>query len=170
MGQGGLTPWLGRSRQRFLKRLRGPRIPVRCVSKKVCEAQKTGQITLGDWAIPLRHTKPIELCTHALSGIGQYVVALAHEIGHMSWGNADKRDCQERCIRPRLSNALTLAAYHAWHGTGHDPSQCPVLCGVIPEPQLDGGELGQSADGGLESTDMGVNSARGTDSEAAGSP
>ena len=132
MGKGGLSPWTGRARQRFTERLSKSRSRVTCSGKKACEATTLSRIRLGAWDLPIRHKTKIVLCTAQLSGLGQYVVTIAHELGHLVWANADRKACLQRCIQPRMSDSLSLAAYHAWHGTGHDPAQCPVLCGIHP--------------------------------------
>ena len=132
MGKGGLSPWLGRTRDRFTERLNKSHSLVVCARGTACAASKTARIRLGDWDLPVRHKTRIELCPANLSGIGQYVVVIAHELGHLVWANADRRNCLDRCTHPRLSDSLTLAAYHAWHSTGHAAAQCPVMCGIKP--------------------------------------
>ena len=131
MGTDGLSPFEGRSKARLSKRLRRGHLSFACTKRKDCH-KNVHTIKIADWAVPVQHRYPLELCTAKLANEGQYLVVIAHELGHQVWINADRKDCLKRCDQPRLSQSLATVVYHLWHGSRYDRSLCLAAC----EPRM----------------------------------
>ena len=126
LGRNGLSPWLGKSRDRFAKRLTGRTLKMRCHLD--CEAPKFQVVKLGDWALPIAHGSGLELCLSDEMTPEKLVVAVAHGLAHLSRINAHRLTCEERCLKPRFSHSIMLAIYHAQRGSFFDSAQCLSRC------------------------------------------
>lgn len=133
MGENNLEDWPGNSRSRFRSKLR-KRLRIRCISsRRRCEA-RNGRFLRGR-VVPILHQRRIALCVNNFDKssrgreLADFIMVIAHEVGHLVRFNGHRRTCSDRYYRPRFSQSVGLAAKHAALGTTYSAStyasECP---------------------------------------------
>ncbi len=123
MGRNGLMDWPGKSRKKFMKKLKKDQKIVCINEKRKCQRAK-----MMARSIPILHQKRIALCANLFSEQADYVSALAHEIGHLIRVNVHRTHCVRLYQRPRFSQSLGLAAFHAFEGTDYNSADYTKYC------------------------------------------
>lgn len=127
MGKNGLKDWPGRSKKKFTKKLE-KKLKFACVSeRRRCQKSKDGSILRGR-VVPILHQRRVTLCTNHLSGDAEYVSVIAHEIAHLVRLNKHRRKCKKKYEKPRFSQSVGLAAFHAYEGTAYESADYTKYC------------------------------------------
>lgn len=141
MGKRGLMSWPGKSRDKFIKKL-DKKLKIRCrpANSKMCTPKEVGtgvfRTTRGR-VIPILHQRRIDLCLDNIANSGDsaeedaaYLASvIAHEIAHLIRLNAHRTSCVKKYEKPRFSQSVGLATFHAYMGTRYQSadytSRCP---------------------------------------------
>lgn len=126
-----LSDWPGRSRKRFVHRIKKRDLNFICQKKSDrCEGEKVAYWIEADGKrLPVLHAQSIQLCTRELRGSSDYALVIAHELGHLVWVNSHQKQCAKKCLKPRLSRSLERAVLQQQSGIQYDINQCLVACG-----------------------------------------
>jgi hypothetical protein len=132
MGENNLMDWPGNSRSKFRRKLR-KRLRIRCISsRRRCEAR--GGFALQGRVVPVLHQRRIALCVNNFdkssrgAELADFIMVIAHEVGHLVRFNSHRRKCSDRYYRPRFSQSVGLAAKHAALGTDYSASTYASKC------------------------------------------
>ena len=141
MGKRGLMSWPGKSRDKFIKKL-DKKLSIRCRSaaSKMCAPKEVGtgvfRTTRGR-VIPILHQRRIDLCLDNIAKSGDsaredtaYLTSvIAHEIAHLIRLNTHRTTCVKKYEKPRFSQSVGLATFHAYMQTRYQStdytSRCP---------------------------------------------
>lgn len=133
MGENNLMDWPGNSRRKFRDKLR-KRLRIRCISSRRRCRPRNGGVLQGR-VVPILHQRRIALCVNNFDKssrgdeLADFIMVVAHEVGHLVRFNSHRRKCSDRYYRPRFSQSVGLAARHAALGTPYSASsyagQCP---------------------------------------------
>ena len=128
-----LMSWPGNSRENFEEKLDGE-LNFYCIDHK----NKCDDGNLRGIVYPVVAAKRINLCaanmvSHATSDAtstidSRFVGTIAHEIGHLVRANAHRDACSDRYYRPRFSQAVGLAAEHAFLGVAYESTSYALRC------------------------------------------
>lgn len=128
MGKNKLMKWPGKSHKKFKKKLKKT-LKFSCISeKKRCNKAKKNGATLGGRTVPVLHQKRIALCTNNLSSNAWYTAVIAHEIAHLIRINSHRKKCKDKYTKPRFSQSVGLAVYHAYTNTTYKSSDYTKNC------------------------------------------
>ncbi len=128
MGKNGLKDWPGGSRKKFVKKL-DKNLKFVCKNdKRKCKKNKDGSVLMGK-VVPVFKQKTIQLCTNNFfDGQVNYVATIAHEIAHLIRLNAHRTSCKKKYEKPRFSQSVGLAAYHAYKSSTYKASNYTRWC------------------------------------------
>ena len=125
MGRNGLMSWPGKSRNKFVNKL-DKKLKIRCrdADSKMCTPKEVGDNvfrTRRGRVIPILHQRRIDLCLKNIADSGKdededaaYLASIiAHEIAHLVRLNAHRTKCVNKYSKPRFSQSVGLAVYHA---------------------------------------------------------
>ncbi|MEE2786221.1 MAG: hypothetical protein VX589_02710 [Myxococcota bacterium] len=126
-----LSDWSGRSRARFVDRLKKRSLKFRCERRvEKCTGSAIGYtIEFDGKSLPVMHKSPIVICTTQVTTVEEYALVIGHELAHLVWVNAHRRQCADKCLKPRLSRSLEVAILNEYRQTAYDPTECLVQCG-----------------------------------------
>ncbi len=130
MGKRGLMDWPGKSRTKFVKKLKEKKLKIRCdTEKKKCQKQSKQRYALYAEDTPVLHQKRVTLCTNYYKGdVEQTAATIAHEVAHLIRLNAHRTKCKNKCQKPRFSQSVGEAVWHAARGTNYSKSACTKAC------------------------------------------
>ena len=142
-----LSDWPGRSRKRFVTRIKKRELTIVCQKKQSrCSGDKVPYWIEADGRrLPVLHSHQIQLCTRELRGASDYALVIAHELGHLVWVNAHRKVCADTCLKLRLSRSLEVAVKNEQQGRHYDPTSCLVACGEQPLQAIEGAAGGIQA-------------------------
>jgi len=140
MGKNGLKDWPGKSRKKFVKKL-DKKLKIRCrrSDSKMCTPKQVStnvtRTTRGR-VIPILHQRRIDLCLDNIENSGDnaqedqaYLTSvIAHEIAHLVRLNAHRTNCVKKYEKPRFSQSVGLATFHAYMGTRYRSSEYTSRC------------------------------------------
>ena len=140
MGKNGLKDWPGWSRKKFIKKL-DKKLKIRCrrSDSKMCTPKQVSenltQTTRGR-VIPILHQRRIDLCLDNIENSGKstqedqahLTSVIAHEIAHLVRLNAHRTNCVKKYKKPRFSQSVGLATFHAYMGTRYRSSEYTSRC------------------------------------------
>lgn len=140
MGRGGLMKWPGKSRKKFIKKL-DKTLKIRCRSakSKMCtpkEVDENTHRTTRGRVIPIVHQRRIDLCLNHIADSGvtdeedaaHLTSVIAHEIAHLIRLNAHRKSCIKKYEKPKFSQSVGLATFHAYMKTRYRSSDYTSRC------------------------------------------
>ena len=127
--------WSGRSEQRFRALLKSKIFQIECSrSQKHCGSE-VRQISWHDSELPAPHRYPITVCVDELLENDALTLVLVRLLGHQVLLNADQKECELACERPRLAQLLTQVTRALLTGEAFSLEWCLTACAP---PRLDG--------------------------------